>query len=83
MTAEQLGDDPIIQKGDVLHCDVGITASAEHRHAAHGVRAAGGRDRVPAGLKQAMENANALQDIFFRSCGPGAPATRSSHSRER
>src|SRR5688500_11620988 len=26
-TAEQIGDDPVIQRGDVLHCDVGITAA--------------------------------------------------------
>ena len=25
-TDEQLGDDPVIERGDVLHCDVGITA---------------------------------------------------------
>ena len=25
-TAEDLGDDPVIQRGDVLHCDFGITA---------------------------------------------------------
>ena len=26
-TAEQIGDDPVIQRGDVLHCDVGITVA--------------------------------------------------------
>ena len=26
-TAEQLGPDPVIQPGDVLHCDVGITVA--------------------------------------------------------
>ena len=27
VTAAGLGDDPIIQRGDVLHCDVGITVA--------------------------------------------------------
>ena len=26
-TAKELGDDPVIQPGDVLHCDVGITVA--------------------------------------------------------
>ena len=26
-TAEQIGSDPVIQPGDVLHCDVGITVA--------------------------------------------------------
>ena len=25
-TAQQLGEDPIIQRGDLLHCDVGLVA---------------------------------------------------------
>ena len=31
-TAEDLGPDPVIQPGDLLHCDVGITVADLDRH---------------------------------------------------
>ena len=62
----------MIQRGDVLHCDVGITgAPAQHRHAAHGLRAQAGRDRRTGGPAQALANANALQDIAMEEIRPG------------
>jgi len=72
VSAEQLGDDPIIQKGDVLHCDVGITAlrlNTDTQHMAY-VPLDGETD-APAGLKQALRNANRLQDILFEETRPG------------
>ena len=72
VTAEQLGDDPIIQKGDVLHCDVGITAlrlNTDTQHMAY-VPLDGETD-APAGLKTAMKNANRLQDILFEETRVG------------
>jgi hypothetical protein len=72
VTAEQLGDDPIIQKGDVLHCDVGITAlrlNTDTQHMAY-VPLDGETD-APAGLKLAMKNANRLQDILFEETRVG------------
>lgn len=72
VTAEQLGDDPIIQKGDVLHCDVGITAlrlNTDTQHMAYVLL--DGETDVPAGLKLAMKNANRLQDILFEEVRPG------------
>ena len=72
VTAEQLGDDPIIQKGDVLHCDVGITAlrlNTDTQHMAY-VPLDGETD-APAGLKTAMRNANRLQDILFEETRVG------------
>jgi Xaa-Pro aminopeptidase len=72
VTAEQLGADPVIQPGDVLHCDVGITAlglNTDTQHMAY-VPLAGEID-APAGLKQAMKNANRLQDILFEEVRPG------------
>jgi hypothetical protein len=72
VTAEQLGDDPIIQRGDVLHCDVGITAlrlNTDTQHNAY-VLLPGEAD-APAGLKQAMRNSNRLQDILFEEVRPG------------
>jgi hypothetical protein len=72
VAAAQLGDDPIIQKGDVLHCDVGITAlrlNTDTQHMAY-VPLDGETD-APAGLKLAMKNANRLQDILFEETRVG------------
>ena len=72
VSAEQLGDDPVIQKGDVLHCDVGITAlrlNTDTQHMAY-VPLDGETD-APAGLKQALRNANRLQDILLEETRPG------------
>jgi hypothetical protein len=71
VTAEQLGDDPIIQKGDVLHCDVGITAlrlNTDTQHMAYVLR--DGETDAPAGLKAALRNANRFQDILFEEVRP-------------
>jgi len=71
-TAEQIGDDPVIMPGDVLHCDVGITVArlnTDTQHLAYVLRP-GERD-APAGLKKALANANALQDIVMETIKPG------------
>jgi peptidase M24-like protein len=71
-SAEQLGDDPVIQRGDVLHCDVGITAlrlNTDTQHNAY-VLLPGERD-APAGLRKALANGNRLQDILFEEVRPG------------
>jgi Xaa-Pro aminopeptidase len=71
-TAEQLGADPIIQRGDVLHCDVGITAlrlNTDTQHMAYVLLE--GETDAPAGLKQALKNANRLQDLLFEEIRPG------------
>ena len=71
-TSEQLGDDPVIQRGDVLHCDVGITAlrlNTDTQHDAY-VLLPGEQD-APAGLRKALTNANRLQDILFEEIRPG------------
>jgi Xaa-Pro aminopeptidase len=71
-TAEQIGDDPVIVPGDVLHCDVGITVArlnTDTQHLAYVLRP-GERD-APAGLKKALANANALQDIVMETLKPG------------
>jgi hypothetical protein len=71
-TAEQLGEDPVIQKGDVLHCDVGITAlrlNTDTQHMAY-VPLDGETD-APEGLKQALKNGNRLQDILFEETRVG------------
>jgi Xaa-Pro aminopeptidase len=63
-TDAQLGDDPIIQKGDVLHCDFGITAlrlNTDTQHMGYVLR--DGETEVPAGLRAALATSNKLQDI--------------------
>ena len=71
-TAEQVGEDPVIMPGDVLHCDVGITVArlnTDTQHLAYVLRP-GERD-APSGLKKALSNANALQDIVMETIKPG------------
>jgi Xaa-Pro aminopeptidase len=71
-TEEQLGDDPIIQRGDVLHCDFGITAlrlNTDTQHMAYVLRE--GESAPPAGLEKALANSNRLQDIVLGELRPG------------
>ena len=71
-TEEQLGGDPVIQPGDVLHCDVGITVArlnTDTQHMAYVLRP-GERD-APDGLRGALANSNALQDIVIGEIRPG------------
>ena len=66
ITDEQLGDNPVIQKGDVLHCDFGITALRLNTDTQHmGYVLLDGETDAPAGLKQALANSNRLQDIVM------------------
>jgi Xaa-Pro aminopeptidase len=70
--SDQIGDDPVIQPGDVLHCDVGITVArlnTDTQHNAYVLRP--GETDAPAGLRTALANANALQDIALEEIRPG------------
>lgn len=72
VSAEPLGPDPVIQRGDVLHCDVGITAlrlNTDTQHNAYVLLP--GESEAPAGLRKALSNANRLQDILFEEVRPG------------
>jgi Xaa-Pro aminopeptidase len=72
MTQEQIGPDPIIQRGDVLHCDVGITVArlnTDTQHNAYVLRQ--GETGAPEGLRRALANGNALQDIVMDEIRPG------------
>ena len=65
-TDAQLGEDPVIQRGDVLHCDVGITVArlnTDTQHMAYVLRE--GETDAPEGLRRALRNSNALQDIVM------------------
>jgi hypothetical protein len=71
-TDEQLGDNPIIQRGDVLHCDFGITAyrlNTDTQHMGYVLRE--GETDVPPGIQRALENSNKLQDIVVGEIRPG------------
>jgi Xaa-Pro aminopeptidase len=71
-TDAALGDDPVIQPGDVLHCDVGITVArlnTDTQHNAYVLKP--GDTDAPAGLKRALANANVMQDISMEEIRPG------------
>jgi hypothetical protein len=71
-TEESLGDNPVIQRGDVLHCDFGITALRLNTDTQHmGYVLKEGEKDVPEGLKTALRRSNALQDIVFSELKPG------------
>ncbi len=62
----------VIQRGDVLHCDFGITAlglNTDTQHMGYVLRP--GEKDVPDGLKQALKNSNRLQDILLAEMRPG------------
>ncbi len=71
-TSGQLGADPVIERGDVLHCDVGITVArlnTDTQHNAYVLKA--GETDAPAGLKNALANANVMQNIAMEEIRPG------------
>ena len=71
-TERDLGDDPVIQRGDVLHSDVGITVArlnTDTQHLAYVLR--DGETDAPEGLRQALANSNTLQDITMEEIKPG------------
>jgi Xaa-Pro aminopeptidase len=71
-TAEQIGADPIIERGDVLHCDVGITVARLNTDTQHNAYVLlPGEADAPEGIRRALANANALQDIVMDELRPG------------
>ncbi|MGD2135514.1 MAG: M24 family metallopeptidase [Gemmatimonadales bacterium] len=63
---------PVIERGDVLHCDIGITAlglNTDTQHMGYVLRA--GESVPPAGLRAALATANRLQDIVMAEMRPG------------
>ena len=62
----------VIERGDVLHVDFGITAmrlNTDTQHMGYVLR--DGETDAPAGLKQALLNSNRLQDIVVAELRPG------------
>jgi Xaa-Pro aminopeptidase len=71
-TAERLGGSPVIQRGDVLHCDFGITALRLNTDTQHmGYVLAPGETDAPAGLRAALLASNRLQDVVAAELAPG------------
>jgi len=62
----------VIQRGDVLHCDFGLTAlglNTDTQHMGYVLRRE--ERRVPEGLQQALRNSNRLQDLLLAEMTPG------------
>jgi Xaa-Pro aminopeptidase len=71
-TAQDLGDDPVIQRGDLLHCDFGLVAlglATDTQHMGYVLLA--GETAPPAGLRQALARSNRLQDIVVQELRVG------------
>ncbi|HSJ05613.1 MAG TPA: M24 family metallopeptidase [Longimicrobiales bacterium] len=70
----ELGDSasPVIQRGDVLHTDFGITAyglNTDTQHMGYVLRE--GETEPPAGLRAALARSNRLQDLLLEEMVPG------------
>ena len=63
---------PVIERGDVLHCDFGVTAmrlNTDTQHLGYVLRV--GETDVPAGLKAVLAKSNRLQDIILQTMAVG------------
>ena len=72
VTEAQLESNPVIQRGDVLHCDFGIVAlrlNTDTQHMGYVLRE--GESAPPPGLLSALRNGNKLQDIVMSEIRPG------------
>lgn len=71
-TGPQLGANPVIERGDVLHCDFGVTAlrlNTDTQHMGYVLRQ--GETGPPAGLRAALARSNQLQDIVVEELKVG------------
>ena len=86
-TAQQLGEDPIIQRGDLLHCDVGLVALGLATDTQHmGYVLLPGESTAPEGLRRALAASMRLQDIVMEEVKIGRTGNeilRSSLARMR
>jgi hypothetical protein len=79
----EMGDSvaPVIQRGDVLHCDVGLTALRLNTDTQHmGYVLAEGETDAPEGLRLALATANRLQDIVMAELRPGLTGNEILHA---
>ncbi len=69
---DSLAANPVIQRGDVLHCDFGIVAmrlTTDTQHMGYVLRE--GEREAPPGIKAALARSNALQDIVMSELRAG------------
>ncbi len=69
---ETANGSPVIERGDVLHCDFGIVAlglATDTQHMGYVLRE--GETDAPAGLRRALANSNRLQDILMEEIEVG------------
>jgi Xaa-Pro aminopeptidase len=65
-------EDTVIERGDVLHVDFGITAMGLNTDTQHnGYVLRSGEKEVPAGIKKALANTNRMQDLLMERMRPG------------
>ncbi|HUF31351.1 MAG TPA: M24 family metallopeptidase [Gemmatimonadaceae bacterium] len=87
VSAAELGANPFIQRGDVLHCDFGVVALGLHTDTQHmGYVLLDGETAPPPGLVAALRRGNRLQDIVMDELRPGRTGNevlQSSLSRMR
>ncbi len=65
-------DAVVIERGDVLHCDFGLTAmglATDTQHMAYVLQA--GEKDAPAGIQRALAHTNRMQDILLERMRPG------------
>ena len=69
---DSLEENPVIQRGDVLHCDYGLTLmrlNTDTQHMGYVLR--DGESSVPEGLVQALKNSNRMQDLVLANMKVG------------
>jgi len=77
----ELGENPVIQRGDVLHCDFGLIVmgmKTDTQHMAYVLRE--GETDAPEGMKVAMANAQRLQDILLEKTEVGMSGNEVLHA---
>ena len=80
-TDADLGENPVIQRGDVLHCDFGIVAlrlNTDTQHMGYVLRE--GETAPPPGLVAALRRGNRLQDIVMAEIKPGRTGNSVLHA---
>lgn len=81
VTGAELGENPVIERGDVLHCDFGITAmrlNTDTQHMGYVLRE--GETEAPAGLQTALENTKRLQDLLLEEMEVGRSGNEILHA---
>ena len=77
----EIGTNPVIQRGDVLHCDFGIVAlrlATDTQHMGYVLR--DGETAPPLGLVAALRTGNRLQDIVMEEIQPGRTGNEVLHA---